>query len=251
MKTLIIALSKISRGFLKGKKMEHCDVFSPNSSIEGFRCFNNYANIDEKYDVVFLGCKPQHLENVAKNLPRNLYNNKTIFISVLAGKSVKEIQKSFNITKVFRVMPSIAFEFGNSFIASFLVNILQNEKEEILQMFLPNKMIFCQTEQEIDEFTAIYGSGIGFVFQIMEEYLTASKKFLPNISHEDLILNLFENAVQFAKTKQLNFKNSTQAVASKGGTTEAGLKVLLSFNFQELFLKTMQASLNKATELSK
>ena len=51
-------------------------------------------------------------------------------------------------------MPSLAFELGNSFIASFSHGLSAKEKQLVTEMFKPNSVIYCQNENEIDEFIA-------------------------------------------------------------------------------------------------
>ena len=164
MRILVISLSKISKAFLKIQRGVQIDVYSPNSKIEKFNCVNDFANLSGTYTHIFLGCKPQHVEDVAQNLPSNLYNSQTVFISVLAGTKVEKIKKLFHTEKVFRVMPSLAFEFGNSFLAYHTKGICNEEAGNIKNLFGNNFLLDCKNEDEINYFTGVYGSGIGFVF---------------------------------------------------------------------------------------
>lgn len=250
---LIISLSNISKGFLKNLKTDaQITVYSPNSTIKGVQCFNSFDGITTVFTHIFLGCKPQHLSDVSKKIPQHLYNKNTVFISVLAGTTVKAIQFQFKTNKVFRVMPSLAFELGNSFVASFSHGLSENERQCVTTMFKPNTIIHCQNESEIDEFTALYGSGIGFVFEIMQAFLHASKEFLPHVNKQEVITNLFQNATAYLQNNNISFEEAVNNVASKGGTTEAGLNILRQSNaLKNIISQTMQASLERAKELSK
>jgi pyrroline-5-carboxylate reductase len=250
---LIISLSNISKGFLKNLKTNaKIIVYSPHSTIEEFDCLNSFDKITTVFNYIFLGCKPQHLEDVAKKLPPHLYDENTIFISVLAGTKAEAISSQFKTGKVFRAMPSLAFELGNSFVASFSHGLSAKEKQLVTEMFKPNSVIYCQNENEIDEFTAMYGSGIGFVFEIMQAFLQASESFLPHTNKQEIITNLFQNAAAYLQNKNISFVDATQKVASKGGTTEAGLNILRHSNaLKNIIAQTMQASLKRAKELSK
>ncbi|MFT4967683.1 MAG: pyrroline-5-carboxylate reductase [Candidatus Deianiraeaceae bacterium] len=251
MSILVVSLSKISRAFLKNLQYNDVvDIFSPNSTISGLNCCNVYSQLKLQYKYVFLGCKPQHLEDVAENLPKHLYSDKTIFISVLAGTSTSRIANFFAVQKVFRVMPSLAFEFGNSYIAGYGCNLTENENDNVIKMFTPNTIIKCVLEEQIDEFTAMYGSGMGFVFEIMNAFLSASDGMMTKHDKHDIVLNLFENAVQYLKVTGIKFSDAADNVASKGGTTEAGLRQLVKNDeLINVFRRTMQASVQRAKEL--
>jgi len=229
MRILVISLSKISKAFLKTlkKSLESeaiIEIYSPNSSIENYTCVNSYGQLNGIYTHIFLGCKPQHVQDVAQNLPK-IYDERTIFISVLAGTTTEKICTLFNTSKVFRVMPSLAFEFGNSFLAYNAHNIEENSMEEIKNLFGKNSLIKCKNDDEINYFTGIYGSGIGFVFEIMNAFFANSTSLFPEEDGRKIVLNLFENACVYMKRNpNLSFFEAVQNVASKGGTTEAGIE---------------------------
>ncbi len=240
MRILVISLSKISKAFLKLQQGVQIDVYSPNSTIDGLNCVNDFAKLNGTYTHIFLGCKPQHIEGVAQNLPSTLYNASTVFVSVLAGTKIEKIKKIFHAEKIFRIMPSLAFEFGNSFLAYYSENIAEEESTIVRNLFgknhLNNHLLKCENEQEIDYFTGIYGSGIGFVFEVMNAFCEKSQSLFPNQNSEtpnnrEMMLNLFENACKYMQlNKDVTFFEATQNVASKGGTTEAGLNFLRNNN---------------------
>lgn len=249
MKILIVGLSKMSKAFLSNLPQNftgEIHVFSPNSKSESFTSYNSFDELNSVYDYIFLGCKPQNLNEIA-SLPKKNYTQNTVFISILAGVSIEKIRKIFPVENIFRAMPSLAFEYGKSIIAVFSGG---NHKENVLKMFTPNEVISCKSEEEIDEFTAIYGSGIGFVFEVMNSFYEASQKFLPNEEKRNIILNLFQNAVLYMKENpDVSFAKAVQNVASKGGTTEAGLKEIKAGNLQEVIQNAMNSAFKRAKEL--
>jgi|GEM_PF-3689500 len=255
MRILVISLSKISKAFLKIQQGVQIDVYSPNSTIEGFNCVNDFANLNKTYTHIFLGCKPQHIEDVAQNLPLNLYNSQTIFISVLAGTKVEKIKKLFKTEKIFRIMPSLAFEFGNSFLAYCTTGFDDEEEQNIKNIFGSNFLLKCENEQEIDYFTGIYGSGIGFVFEIMNAFFVKSQELFPNADggadSREIVLNLFQNACKYMQLNEnLSFSNASQNVASKGGTTEAGLNFLRNQNLlQSVISGSIDEAITKAGQM--
>ena len=235
MRILVISLSKISKAFLKLQQGFQIDVYSPNSTIDGLNCVNDFAKLNGTYTHIFLGCKPQHVEGVAQSLQSNLYNASTVFISVLAGTKIEKIKKIFHaekvFRKVFRIMPSLAFEFGNSFLAYYSEGLAEEESTIVRNLFGENHLLKCENEQEIDYFTGIYGSGIGFVFEVMNTLFEKSQSLFPTANNREMMLNLFQNACKYMQlNNNTTFFEATQNVASKGGTTEMGLNFLRNNN---------------------
>ncbi len=251
MRILVISLSKISKAFLKIQQSVQVDVYSPNSTIEEFNCVNDFANLNGIYTHIFLGCKPQHIESVSQTLPLNLYNSQTVFISVLAGIKSEKIKKLFKTEKIFRVMPSLAFAFGNSFLAYHTSGIDNEEARNIKNLFGNNFLLECQNEQEIDYFTGVYGSGIGFVFEIMNAFFAKSQELFPNEDSREIVLNLFQNACEYMENNpDSSFSNASQNVASKGGTTEAGLNFLRNQNLlQSVISGAIDEAITKARKM--
>ena len=148
-------------------------------------------------------------------------------------------------------MPSLAFAFGNSFLAYYASGIDNEEARNIKNLFGNNFLLECNHEQEIDYFTGVYGSGIGFVFEIMNAFFAKSQELLPNEDSREIVLNLFQNACEYMKNNpDSSFSNASQNVASKGGTTEAGLNFLRNQNLlQSVISGSIDEAITKAGKM--
>jgi pyrroline-5-carboxylate reductase len=106
-------------------------------------------------------------------------------------------------------------------------------------------------ESLMNAFIASSGSGIAYVYAMMDAVISESQS-LGFSDHEAkaLVLKTFEAAVLMAIKSPLSLEALISQVASKGGTTEAGLATLQT-DLQRLIHDTFDATLIKAKELSK
>ena len=100
-------------------------------------------------------------------------------------------------------------------------------------------------EDELNVLTSVVGSGLAYTISLMEQmsnYLT-SNTTMPAEWCESIILELFQSASNFANNSRqqgLAFGDMIASIASKGGTTEAGLEAMPSLE-QVLHLATIKS----------
>ena len=102
----------------------------------------------------------------------------------------------------------------------------------------------------IDKATAVSGSGPGFFYYLVNEWIKAASELGFNeYEAKLLILTTLDGAnavLQIGK----NPEELVTQVASKGGTTEAGLKILAEHKIKEMFTEVLQVAERRAKELS-
>ena len=100
--------------------------------------------------------------------------------------------------------------------------------------------------------TAVSGSGPGFVFNLIDSFEKAaiSLGFKKNIA-KLLVLQTFKGSIDLLIKNKLTAKEMVQKVATKGGTTEAGLKVMKKNNIQKIFRDLTKVSYKKAKDQGK
>ena len=104
-----------------------------------------------------------------------------------------------------------------------------------------------ESEKYIDMATAISGSGPGFVFIIIDAMESAANKlgFKKEIS-KILVTETFSGSMNLLLENKLHAKELVSTVA-KGGTTEAGLKIMKN-NLHKIFEELTRAAYKKAKE---
>lgn len=218
-----------------------------------------------RVDVIILAVKPQDFEPLLEEI-KDKVNNKLI-ISIAAGITTKYIENILGIVRVVRIMPNIGAIIGKS--ASYICQGRFSEAEDLelsIKIFNLIGHTFIVSEDLMHAATAIAGSGPGFWGYLFDKQprdkwddyktnyfipkLTAAAK---SVGFDDKMAGLTADLVTRASASTLEALHITpgeltKKVASKGGTTQAGLIVLEKGGSLE---DAVKAALKRAKELSK
>lgn len=203
----------------------------------------------KKSDFVLLAVKPQDSQGAITQLQGNL-NKKTILISIMAGVSIKKIVAFSRHPKIVRMMPNLGLSVGAGIGAWKKVGLNKRETEKT-KKFMDKIMenFEVKTEDSVDKVTAISGSGPAYFLLLAAGLAEASQK---------LGLGVAESRKLVAKTltatallgKDGDYEKLIKKIASKGGTTEAALKVFQKKNFSKIVNDAVGAAYKRAKQLS-
>ena len=204
------------------------------------------------FDFIVLAVRPSDLINVLTELGKIKIKKQCAIVSVIAGKKIGVFEKKFkNISNFFRIMPNMPALIGqsmNCIVSNKKANILK--KKDVNKLFeYSGKTIFLQNENQIDMATAISGSGPGFIFNLIDalERAAINLGVEKNIART-LVHQTFKGSINLLDKKNVSAEKLVKVVATKGGTTEAGLKVMKSNNIQRIFKNFTKASYKRAKE---
>ncbi len=224
------------------------------SKIEFFDKTPNHSQI-KKFDIIIFAIKPQVAKKVVSEYQNFEFKKNSIIASIIAGKKIsffkKNIKNSFQIVRVMPNMPALINQGVSCFVAN--KNFSKNNKKTINTLFLKiGKTIWLQNEIEIDKATAISGSGPGYIFTLIDAFEKASQQigFSKKISREIVLPTILGSAKLMAKTKK-EPSQLANSIAVKGGTTEAGIKVLKKSNPTKIIYNTFLAAYKRASKLGK
>ena len=111
-------------------------------------------------------------------------------------------------------------------------------------------IIELEKESKIDTFTGMIGSGPAYFFYLLKSY----EKKMMNLCNKDkkqvndIMVNLMKGIGFSIENNDLN--NLIMAVASKKGTTEAGLKSFKANDLDKVFEKGLDAAIKRSKEIS-
>ena len=106
-------------------------------------------------------------------------------------------------------------------------------------------------ENQIDMATAVSGSGPGFVFNIINAMEKAACELgFSKKTSKFLVNHTFKGSINLLFHKNVAAEKLVKTVATKGGTTEAGIKVMNSNNLNNIFVKVLVSSYKKAKKQS-
>jgi len=226
-------------------------------------------------DVIILAVKPQDFDAVLNEFkhychfqPTRLEMGEKMIISIAAGISTRYIEKILGKVRVIRVMPNLPAKIGKGM--SCLAKGKFASKTDLIFAkrifdFIGSTLIL--KESMINAATADSGSGPGFLFSLVSgKSLKEAKKFartdfVPALTSAGVDIGFrFQEAQLLAKATAMGSlalleesgllaEDLVKQVASKGGTTEAGLKKLKR-NIKFLS-RAVEAALKRAKELSR
>ncbi len=204
------------------------------------------------FDIIFLCVKPNDLESAISDNP-DIFSDNQIIISILAGVEIKSIK---NLVKknvlVVRAMPNLCAIFNESITGLCMQNSIESDKKDYIEnIFKSIGHVRKIKEEEMHSFTALYGSGPAYVMYFAESLINCEE--FDSITKEEkslLILQLLNSTSKMLLAAD-DIKKLRAQVTSKGGTTEAAIKILDENSFFETIGKAIKNARKKSFDLSK
>ena len=237
-----------------------------SSNVSSIAIADSAVNLIAVTDVVIIAVKPQDFGDVLGEI-KNSIDSKLI-ISIAAGITTKYIEKVLGKVRVIRVMPNLPAKIGKGMSClckgKFAITADLKFAKKILNL-LGETLIL--DESMMDKATAVSGSGPGFLYSLIsgksleEAKKCAKRDFLHSLvivssaigftpmQARVLAKTTTLGSIEFLEKSGLLADDLLKQVASKGGTTEAGLKELKG-NIKFL-PKAIKAAVKRAKELSR
>jgi len=224
------------------------------------------SGLIDKVDTAILAVKPQDFGDLLDEIKNNVGGR--LIISIAAGITTRYIEKYLGDVKVVRTMPNIPARIGKGMTClckgKFANEIDLSFARQLFDTL--GKTLTLDSEDMIDAATAVSGSGPGFFFALIE-----NNKL--DINHQDDIDKFTKDLEKSAKSLGFNEQDAVilaeattsgslqllkesgiapselrKQITSKGGTTEAGLKILQQGGSLE---EVAKAARDRASELSR
>jgi len=205
-------------------------------------------------EVLVLGIKPQMLDAAAPQLAP-LASAQTLVVSILAGKTIANLKARLPQAQAFvRAMPNLPASVGRGISGAAANASVTPHQRAIADTLLKGvgRVEWVAREELIDAVTGLSGSGPAYVFYLVECLAKAGEaQGLP----ADLALRLaratVEGAGELLHQSDLPASTLRHNVTSPGGTTAAGLQILMGEDgLAPLIASTVAAATRRATELS-
>jgi len=204
-------------------------------------------------EIIIICVKPQEMDSLLKELKSVLAKNIKV-ISIAAGVTTPHIEKILGkAATVLRVMPNLPGLIGRGVSAYCLGKKAAKRDAEITEkIFKTIGKVLRIKENKMDAVTAISGSGPGFL-----AYITASLEEAAldvGLSKEQARLLSVSTIAGTGSLLEMGFANAKELakrVASKGGTTQAGIKEFKKRKMKSIIKKAAFAAVKRAKELNK
>lgn len=206
-----------------------------------------------RFDAILLGVKPQLLGDVAPDLAR-LAGDGTLLLSILAGVELASLAARFpQAAGLVRIMPNLAAAIGKSPIALAGRGLDAAARDAVTALMAPLGTPEWLDEGQFDAVTALAGSGPAFVYRFIDAMAEGAAALgLPAEQAQRLALAMVEGAGALASASEHAPGELALRVASPGGTTEAGLKVLDADGaLSRLAAATIKAAADRSAEMAR
>lgn len=199
---------------------------TPREGIAHFASLAEWLGADGAAEWIMLGMKPQQLGEVAGDLA-SVVTDGTHLLSILAGVSLADLAARFPEAKAqVRILPNLAARIGAG--VSAVASLGDADKAAITSLLKPlGTVVALADDSTMDLVTAFTGSGPAFIFRLIESYAAAGERL--GLSADDalrLAIATFGGSTALLENSGEKPGVLAAQVASKGGTTQAGLDVL-------------------------
>jgi pyrroline-5-carboxylate reductase len=205
---------------------------------------------DHCHCLFFLAVKPKDALNAFEEICRQ-HKDPTI-VSLVAGIKSKRYLSISKDTQFIRAMPNIPSKFNKGITAIYNVSSTLTTLKKVKALFKRVGIALeIDKESKMDDFTGLIGSGPAYFFYLLKIY---EKRILKlsngNTKLKDQILGNLMEGIGIASKDNKAMDELISVVASKKGTTEAGLKSFKSSKILNSFEKGIIAAINRSKEIS-
>ena len=249
-----MAGAMLERWLATGLDRRRVTVVRPSGHpvAEGVRVLTELPE-DEVPALVLLGVKPQKLDDVAPVLAPVL-DPATILVSILAGVEQATLRHRFPVPRtIVRAMPNTPVRLGKGIVDLYSDSGDQEARNGVEQlMALLGHAEWFADEPSFALAGHLTGAGPAFLYRFIDALAAAGEALgLPAAQAARLAEAMVEGAGMLAAASDETPTDLARRVASPGGTTEAGLRVLDADEaLRQLVLHTLDASRKRGLEMA-
>lgn len=205
----------------------------------------------EQAQFILLAIKPQNLKELAPLIAPHLRAGQ-VLISLLAGTPLSVLRHYFPDPLLVRMMPNLAICYGGGVIGLVESPDLSIElKKELYHLLSPLGLIYWLKESLVDALTSLTSSGPAYIFTLIEAMIEAGVVMgFQAKDAQELILQMLQGCVTLLKETGQHPAELKWQIASPGGTTIAGLRVLEKENVRSGLIETFLAAYQRGQELA-
>lgn len=204
-------------------------------------------------DLTFLAVKPQMMAQAVPDYA-HLAGGKTTFVSVAAGTMMASLAAMLpGATPLIRCMPNTPAAIGAGMMVCCANDQTTETAKELAGTLLSASGVveWIDDESLMDAVTAVSGSGPAYVFHMIETLGKAGAELgLPAGLAARMAMQTVMGSGRLAAESDTAPGTLREQVTSPGGTTAAGLAVLMP-ELQSLMTRTVIAARDRGVELGK
>jgi pyrroline-5-carboxylate reductase len=204
----------------------------------------NNIDLASKSKYIFICVKQTEVKGVLTEI-KDILNEEKHIISLAGAVTIKNIEKVFN-GKISKITPTIISEIGEGItLICHNCKVEDEDKKFIESLLLKIGRVKRIDEEDFALAVELTSCAPGFFASIFEEFMKSALRHNRSLREEEIkemILYTIYGTSKLFIDKNITFNEVIDRVATKGGITEEGVKVLrekLPNIFDELFERTM------------
>lgn len=205
---------------------------------------------------IFIGVKPQMLDNLAKEIAPVLKERKDryIIVSMLAGTDMDTVCKKLRVKcPVIRIMPNVACLIGEGMtLVSRNSEVTDKEYEEFFSAMEMTGKLDDIAEGLIDAASAVAGCGPAYAFMMIEALADGAVDCgVPRDKAYLYAAQMLSGSAQMLLETKKSPSALKDSVCSPGGTTIEGVRALEKGGFRSSVFEAVRAAYDRTCEIAK
>jgi len=201
-------------------------------------------------DYVFLAVKPYQFPDVAKDIHGDVAGK--VVVSVMAAISTRVLREALPGAEVHRAMPNLNIRIRESLTGLYSPPGSEHV-EEVRKMLSCFGEVYEVSEELMDAWTAVAGSGPAVVAEFLDAFFLASLAVgLPRSIARSLVIKLLETTARYlAEHSDLHPAELRDEVTTPAGTTIAAIGILEGRGFKSAVIEAVRAATKRAGEIER
>ena len=201
--------------------------------------------------ILILAVRPQDMDEVLEQIA----DFKGLIITFAAGLPLHYYSSRVREATIVRAMTNLSIAYGRGMTA-WVTSADSLEKDIWVANSLLTDLGNCikvreEDESHLDVVTALSGSGIAYLAQVFDSMKVVGMEH--GLSEKDAELTVLETVkglLTLYRNTDLSLDEIVSSVASKGGTTEAGLKTMRAKGLERAVRQGLEDTISKCKDLS-
>lgn len=206
------------------------------------------------FDLYLIACKPQHFPQLASTLQGRITSG--LVVSLMAGVSLLSLRQSLQLplsVGVVRTMPNTPVKLSKgATLITYGDPTTEDQQRLVKEMFQAVGEVFVtKNEEDLNHFTLIVGCGPAFIFEWARIWQDQLQQWGQSSEEaKKMVAQTFLGAAHLMSSSPMSFKELREQVTSKGGVTEAALKIMKQENIEQIMFDAFEAGVLRTSELS-
>jgi pyrroline-5-carboxylate reductase len=204
-------------------------------------------------DVLVLAVKPQQAAHVLSTLRPLLCESRPLLFSIAAGLRIADLGNACAAEiGIVRAMPNRPALLGAGVTALFAAPGVTAQQRGHAQLIgqASGRAVWVRSESELDIVTAVSGAGPAYFFLLAEQLARAAEALGMERDTALLLARATLHGAGMLANEGAGLVEERAAVTSKGGTTEAAIRILEQGGFSQLVAAAVQAGVARSVELA-